>query len=89
MELERVEKKGYEIAEELDIKKAIEEKMQEELKLEKRHQNWLYKVLKYNPIDPLNGLYRHIIKRLDLKQIEGRLQWWAAYIYVKWVVRTF
>jgi 1-acyl-sn-glycerol-3-phosphate acyltransferase len=89
MELERVEKKGYEIAQELDLKKAIEEKMQEELKLEKRHQNWLYKILKYNPIDPLNDLYRYIIKRLDLKQIEGRLQWWAAYIYIKWSVRTF
>jgi 1-acyl-sn-glycerol-3-phosphate acyltransferase len=89
MELERVEKKGYEIAEELDIKKSIEEKMQEELKLEKRHQDVLYKVLKYNPIDPLNDLYRYIIRRLDLKKVEGRLQWWAAYIYIKWAARTF
>jgi 1-acyl-sn-glycerol-3-phosphate acyltransferase len=89
MELERVEKKGYEIAQELDLKKAIEEKMQEELKLEKRHQNWLYKIMKFNPIDPLNDLYRYIIRRLDLKEIEGKLQWWAAYIYVKWAVRTF
>ncbi len=84
-----LEKKGYQLAEELDLKKHTEEKMQEELKYEKRHQDWTYKILKFNPIDPLNDLYRYIIKRLDLKQIEGRLQWWAAYIYIKWAARTF
>ena len=84
-----LEKKGYQIAEEMELKKAIEEKMHEELKYEKRHQDWTYKFMKYNPIDPLNDLYRYIIKRMDLKQIEGRLQWWAAYIYIKWAVRTF
>lgn len=89
MQLEKVEKRGAETARELDLKKNIEEKMQEELKYEKRHQDWTYKIMKYNPIDPLNDLYRYIIKRLDLKQIEGRLQWWAAYIYVKWAARTF
>jgi hypothetical protein len=78
-ELEKIEKKGYEIAQEIESKRAMEEKMQEELRYEKRHQNWTYKLLKFNPIDPLNDLYRYIIKRLDLKQIEGRLQWWAAY----------
>lgn len=89
MELEKLEKKGVEIAQELDLKKHIEEKMQEDLKYEKRHQDWLYKLMKFNPIDPLNDLYRYIIKRLDLKKIEGRLQWWLAYIYIKWAVRTF
>ncbi len=89
MQLEKPAKKGYEIAEEMELKKAIEDKMQEELKYEKRHQDWTYKILKFNPIDPLNDLYRYIIKRLDLKQIEGRLQWWAAYIYIKWAARTF
>ncbi|MHA2051689.1 MAG: lysophospholipid acyltransferase family protein [Promethearchaeota archaeon] len=88
-ELEKVEKKGYQIAEEMESKRAMEEKMREELKYEKRHQDWTYKLMKYNPIDPLNDLYRYIIKRLDLKQIEGRLQWWAAYIYIKWAARTF
>ncbi|MFX1456796.1 MAG: lysophospholipid acyltransferase family protein [Promethearchaeota archaeon] len=87
--LEKTEKKGYQIAEEMESKKVMEEKMQEELKYEKRHQDWTYKLMKFNPIDPLNDLYRYIIKRLDLKQIEGRLQWWAAYIYIKWAVRTF
>ncbi|MFW9988870.1 MAG: lysophospholipid acyltransferase family protein [Candidatus Odinarchaeota archaeon] len=89
MELEKPEKKGYEIAAEIERKKSTEEKMHEELKYEKRHQDWMYKLLKYNPIDPVNDLYRYIIKRLDLKKIEGRLQWWAAYIYIKWAARTF
>ncbi|MFW9785299.1 MAG: lysophospholipid acyltransferase family protein [Candidatus Heimdallarchaeota archaeon] len=89
MELEKLQKRGADTARELDLRKSIEEKMQEELKYEKRHQDWTYKILKFNPIDPLNDLYRYIIKRLELKQIEGRLQWWAAYIYIKWAVRTF
>ena len=89
MELEKVEKKGYQIAEEMERGKSTEERMQEELKYEKRHQDWTYKIMKFNPIDPLNDLYRYIIKRLDLKQIEGRVQWWGAYIYIKWAARTF
>ncbi|MFX1278428.1 MAG: lysophospholipid acyltransferase family protein [Promethearchaeota archaeon] len=89
MVLEKIEKKGYEIAAEIERRKSTEEKMQEELKYEKRHQDWTYKIMKFNPIDPLNDLYRYIIRRLDLKQIEGRLQWWAAYVYIKWAVRTF
>jgi len=59
------------------------EKLKGELEYDKRHQGALYKILKYNPIDPLNDLYRHLIKRLQLEKIEGRLQWWAAYFYVK------
>lgn len=89
MQLEKPKKKGYEIAEEMERSKSTEEKMQEELKYEKRHQDWTYKIMKLNPIDPLNDLYRYIIKRLDLKKIEGRLQWWGAYIYIKWAARTF
>ncbi len=83
-----LDKKGYQIAEEMELKKSTEEKMQKELKYEKSHQKWTYKILKYNPIDPLNDLWRYIIKRLDLKKIEGRLQWWAAYIYIKFFART-
>jgi len=88
-ELEKTEKKGYQTAEEMERKKSTEEKMQGELKYEKRHQDWTYKLMKFNPIDPLNDLYRYIIKRLDIKQIEGRLQWWGAFIYIKWAARTF
>jgi len=83
-----LDKKGYQIAEEMELKKSTEEKMQKELKYDKSHQKWTYKILKYNPIDPLNDLWRYIIKRLDLKKIEGRLQWWAAYIYIKFFART-
>jgi len=83
-----LDKKGYQIAEEMELKKSTEEKMEKELKYEKSHQKWTYKILKYNPIDPLNDLWRYIIKRLDLKKIEGRLQWWAAYIYIKFFART-
>jgi len=68
-------------------RKVIDEKLQEELKLEKPHQNALYKVLKYNPIDPLNDLYRNIIDRLNLNELESKLQWWAATIWVKQAVR--
>ena len=69
--------------------KVMEEKMKEELKLEKPHQNALYKILKYNPIDPLNDLYRDIIERLNLTELEKKLQWRAANIWVKLALRTF
>jgi len=87
-ELEKVEKKGYEIAEEMERRKSTEAKLQEELKYGKRHQDWTYKIMKFNPIDPLNDLYRYIIKRLELKKVEGRLQWWGAYVYIKFFART-
>jgi hypothetical protein len=64
---------------ELKLVKSTEEKEQEELDFGKRHQNWTYKLLKYNPIDPLNDLYRQAIERLGLEDVEGKLQWWAAY----------
>ena len=89
MQLEKSEKKGYEIAKEIEQRKSTDDRMQEELKYEQRHQDWTYKLMKFNPIDPLNDLYRYIIKRLELKPIEGRLQWWLAFIYIKWAARTF
>jgi len=67
--------------------KLMEEKLKEDLKLEKPHQNALYKILKYNPIDPLNDLYREIINRLNLTDLEKKLQWRAANIWVKLVCR--
>ena len=88
MELEKPNKKGYEIAEEMERRRSLDEKMQSELKYDKQHQDWTYKILKYNPIDPLNDVWRYIIKRLGLKKIEGRLQWWGAYIYIKFFART-
>ncbi|MFX0048430.1 MAG: lysophospholipid acyltransferase family protein [Candidatus Hermodarchaeota archaeon] len=77
----------YKTSEETRIVKTIEEKEQEDLDFGKRHQNATYKMLKYNPIDPLNDLYRKAIERLDLEEVEGKLQWWAAFIYVKFFAR--
>ena len=60
----------------------------EELKWEKKHEDILYKILKYNPIDAINDVYHDIIDKLNLTDLEQRLQWWAAYIYVKFVLRA-
>ncbi|MFX1337556.1 MAG: lysophospholipid acyltransferase family protein [Promethearchaeota archaeon] len=58
-----------------------------ELKYEKTSHDAMYKVLKYNPIDWLNDKYRKFIDMHQLTEIEGQLQWWAAYIYVKEILR--
>jgi 1-acyl-sn-glycerol-3-phosphate acyltransferase len=75
-EEEEEEKKSYDI---------IEKEM--ELKYEKKQHDIMYKILKHNPIDWLNDKYRKFIDAHDLTEIEGELQWWAAYIYVKEVLR--
>ncbi|MBD3211417.1 MAG: hypothetical protein GF311_02325 [Candidatus Lokiarchaeota archaeon] len=59
----------------------------EELKWKKPHQNTLYKILKYNPIDPLNDIYHKIIDMLELTEKEQRIQWWLAEIWVKQAMR--
>jgi 1-acyl-sn-glycerol-3-phosphate acyltransferase len=66
---------------------AEEERPSEELKWKKPHQNFLYKILKYNPIDPLNDIYRNIINQLGLKESEQRIQWWLAEIWIKHACR--
>ena len=82
-----LEEEEFKPTEETRLVKTTEEKEQEELEFGKRHQNATYKILKYNPIDPLNDLYRKAIKRLDIEDIEGQLQWWAAFIYIKFFAR--
>ncbi|GAG75646.1 unnamed protein product, partial [marine sediment metagenome] len=77
----------YKTSEETRIVKTTEEKEQKELDFGKRHQNATYKALKYNPIDPLNDLYRQAIEQLNLQDVEGKLQWWAAYVYIKFFAR--
>ncbi len=59
-----------------------------DLEYTKAHQSIAYKILKHNPIDSINYYYRKFIEKNDLLKYEGRLQWWAAYIYVKFVART-
>jgi 1-acyl-sn-glycerol-3-phosphate acyltransferase len=78
-------KEEYKTSADTSILKTTEEN--EELKFGKRHQNSMYQFLKYNPIDPLNDLYRQAIDRLNLGEMEGKLQWWAAYIYIKLFAR--
>ena len=57
--------------------------MKEELKYEQRHQDITYKVLKYNPFDVMNDMYRYFIERLSLTEVERKLQWWFATFWVK------
>jgi 1-acyl-sn-glycerol-3-phosphate acyltransferase len=66
---------------------AEEEQVSDELKWKKPHQNFLYKILKYNPIDPLNDLYQKILDQLGLSDREQRIQWWLANIYIKQIGR--
>ncbi len=76
----------YKTSEETLIEKTTEEKEQEELDFGKRHQNATYKFLKYKPIDPLNDLWRQAIEQLNLQDVEGKLQWWTAYVYIKFLL---
>ncbi|MBN1215981.1 MAG: 1-acyl-sn-glycerol-3-phosphate acyltransferase [Candidatus Lokiarchaeota archaeon] len=80
------------------IEKEIEEKsiaeheeeeqvVSHEIQWKKPHQNFLYNLLKYNPIDPLNDFYHKIIEHFGLVEKEQRLQWWAANIWVKQAAR--
>ncbi|MEJ2248274.1 MAG: lysophospholipid acyltransferase family protein [Candidatus Lokiarchaeota archaeon] len=67
---------------------SIEEEEKEDL-FKKPHQNLLYKILKLNPIDPLNDIYHKIIDLLELTEAEKRVQWWLAEIYIKQAARLF
>ena len=60
-----------------------------ELVYEKSHQSATYKILKYNPIDPLNDLWHWIVNQFHLGEKEEELQWWTAYVYIRWACRTF
>jgi 1-acyl-sn-glycerol-3-phosphate acyltransferase len=84
MEMKKIDYSAYE---DIDHESLLEEKMKEDLQYEKGHENFLYKLLKYNPIDALNEQYREFIKRLDVEFTEQRLQWWAATFYVKFICR--
>lgn len=62
---------------------AEEETLSDELKWKKPHQNFLYKIIKYNPIDPINDFYQRFIDLLGVSDTEQRIQWWLANIYIK------
>jgi len=82
-----LEKTDYESAEEKEKENYDIVEKELDLKYEARHQNLLYKILKYNPIDLINNQYRKFIDIHHLNEIEGPLQWWLAYVYVKEVLR--
>ncbi|MFX0069921.1 MAG: lysophospholipid acyltransferase family protein [Candidatus Hermodarchaeota archaeon] len=86
-----IEKPEYETREDIKKEKVSYDEVEQrlELKYDKKHQDIMYKILKYNPIDWLNDKYRNFIDMHDLADIEGKLQWWAAYIYIKEVMRRF
>ncbi len=54
----------------------------DELHFEKPSNEIVNQILKYNPIDPLNALYRKFIKLMNFEEQEQELQWWGANIYV-------
>ncbi|TFG18172.1 MAG: 1-acyl-sn-glycerol-3-phosphate acyltransferase [Promethearchaeota archaeon] len=88
VELEKQDYEAYESYEEVDHERLLEEKMKEDLHYEKGHEDFLYKILKYNPIDFLNEQYREVVRRLDIEFTEQRLQWWFATFYVKLLGRV-
>lgn len=54
---------------------------------QKEHHNLLYKILRLNPIDAMNDGWRSVLKKLGLLEKHDELQWWAAYIYVREIMR--
>ncbi|MEJ2279390.1 MAG: lysophospholipid acyltransferase family protein [Candidatus Lokiarchaeota archaeon] len=62
---------------------------QKEKLFKKPHQNLLYKILKLNPIDPLNDFYHKIIDLFELTESEKRIQYWIGEIYVRQAARLF
>ncbi len=86
-----LEEDKIQITQKIDYEQLSEseaEKLKGDLEYNKTHQSVLYKLLKYNPIDILNDMYRKAIRELNLEDLEGKLQWWAATFYVKLLVRT-
>ncbi|MBY9006031.1 MAG: 1-acyl-sn-glycerol-3-phosphate acyltransferase [Candidatus Lokiarchaeota archaeon] len=75
------------------VEKSITEHEEEEgdtsdnIKWKKPNIKFLYNLLKYNPIDPLNDFYHKIIEHFGLVEKEQRVQWWLANIWVKQAVR--
>ncbi len=91
MEFSEQKEKEYE-ENSMDIVKPKYEGVQVDEKGEliytKTHQSLTYKISKYNPIDPINDLWRWFVEKMHWSKEEGELQWWAAYIYVKFTMRT-
>ena len=72
-----------------DEKDEIEEKKDEDLVYRKESHNWIYKLLKLNPIDPINDYIHVILEKLDLTEKSYDFQWMLAYIWCKFAMRFF
>ncbi|MFW9899012.1 MAG: lysophospholipid acyltransferase family protein [Candidatus Thorarchaeota archaeon] len=72
------------------VKYEIEAKEPEELLYKKKTHNWIYKILKLNPIDPINNFIRSILDKLTIQEEADEFQWWIAYgIWCKAAMRLF
>jgi 1-acyl-sn-glycerol-3-phosphate acyltransferase len=60
---------------------------EKELNLQKKEPNFLYKLLRYNPIDIGNDIWRKIVRKMNLSDQHNTLQYWAAYFYTRAVAR--
>ncbi|MGQ4873368.1 MAG: 1-acyl-sn-glycerol-3-phosphate acyltransferase [Promethearchaeia archaeon] len=63
--------------------------IQEEQLFKKPHENFLYKLLKWNIFDTANDLWRNLLDKLNLLEKHDELQWWAAFIWAKEAMRKF
>ncbi|MFX1310681.1 MAG: 1-acyl-sn-glycerol-3-phosphate acyltransferase, partial [Promethearchaeota archaeon] len=71
-------------------RKIEKEEVEEKPLYEKTHEKLLYKILKLNPIDPINNFIRSILKKFTIQEEADQLQWWIAYgIWCKTVMRLF
>ena len=71
------------------VKLEIEEK-DTDLLYEKPHEKFLYKILKYNPIDYINNILRSIFNKFTIQDEVDQFQWWIAYgIWCKAATRLF
>ena len=72
-----------------DEKFEIDEKKEEDLVYRKESHNWIYKLLKLNPIDPINDYIHTIIEKMDLTEKSFDFQWHVAMIWCKFAIRIF
>ncbi len=71
-------------------KKSIEKsEKKEEPHYEKQHEKLTYKILKYNPIDPINDFGRKIAKRLQITDLVDHMHFWAVWVVTREVSRRY
>ena len=92
MELPKTEinKKTLENVGKEEVKYQIEGEESEEPLFKKKGHNWMVKLLKLNPIDPLNKILLEFLEKLELTEKFYHFQWWLAYgIWCKTSLRAF